>query len=204
MKYMRGDNVLRIISGRRRGYKLAAPDGLDTRPTTDRVKESVFNIIQTRLPCGFVLDMFAGSGAMGIEALSRGAAGAVFAEQNPASYKITEANLTGSGLSSGAVLFKTDAFRLIEQLANGTVAAVTGDGERFDPKSGFDIIFLDPPYNKGLVTKALDEIRQLNLLSENGVIVTETEVQGEDISDSDFKVIKEAKYGKTIITVMQR
>ena len=195
---------MRIISGKRRGYKLAAPEGLDTRPTTDRVKESVFNIIQMRLPCGFVLDMFAGSGAMGIEALSRGAKGAVFAEQNMASYRITDANLTGSGLKSDAALFKTDAFGLLRQLADGTVTAVTDDGERFDPEIGFDIIFLDPPYNKGLVTKALDEIYRLDLLSENGIIVAETEVQGEDISGSDFKIIKEAKYGKTIITVMQR
>ena len=196
--------VLRIISGKRRGYKLKAPEGLSTRPTTDRVKESVFNIIQSHLPCGFVLDMFAGSGAMGIEALSRGAEGAVFIEQNPLSYKIVESNLIGSGLIYGAALFKTDAYPLIKRLANGTVTAVTAGGTRFDTNRGFDIIFLDPPYNKGHVTKALGEIGRLGLLNDNGVIVAETEVGGEEISRCGFNIIREARYGKTIITVMQR
>ena len=192
---------MRVISGKRRGLKLSAPEGLDTRPTTDRVKESVFNIIQTHLPCGFVLDMFAGSGAMGIEALSRGAAGAVFIENSPAAHKIVKSNLEASRLS-GAVLFNSDAFALLERLAAEGAAAP--NGERFDPKQGFDIIFLDPPYNKGLVQKALSEIRRLDLLGENGIIVAETERGGEDPDGCGFSIIKEAKYGKTVITVMQR
>lgn len=192
---------MRVISGKRRGLKLIAPEGLDTRPTTDRVKESVFNIIQTHLPCGFVLDMFAGSGAMGIEALSRGAAGAIFIENSPAAHKIVKANLEASRLG-GAILFNSDAFALLERLA--AEGASAPNGERFDPKQGFDIIFLDPPYNKGLVQKALSEIRRRDLLAEDGIIVAETERGGEDLSDCGFSVIKEAKYGKTVITVMQR
>ena len=196
--------VLRIISGKRRGFKLAAPDGLDTRPTTDRVKESVFNIIQTHLPCGFVLDMFAGSGAMGIEALSRGAQGAVFAESNPASLRIVEKNLAGSGLKDGAVVFGADSFEMLKRLKSGAATAVTPDGARFDPNNGFDIIFLDPPYNKGLVNKAIELICELDFLSPGGIIVAETEVQGEEVSACGFEVRKSAKYGKTVITVLKR
>ena len=181
---------MRVISGKRRGLKLSAPEGLDTRPTTDRVKESVFNIIQTHLPCGFVLDMFAGSGAMGIEALSRGAAGAVFVENSSAAHKIVKANIEASKLG-GAVLFNSDAFALLERLAARGAAAPSG--EKFDP-----------PYNKGLVRKALSEIRRLGLLGEDGIIVAETERGGEDPGGCGFSIIKEAKYGKTVITVMQR
>ncbi len=203
---------MRIISGKRRGYKLTAPGGLDTRPTTDRVKESVFNIIQNHLPCRLVLDLFAGSGAMGIEAISRGAECVVFAENNPASIKVIEENLRGSGLQSNAAVYKTDAFALLSELSE--LSAPKSDGmdllkipERqlsFDPGEGFDIIFLDPPYNKGLVTKALDMIYDFDLLNDNGIIVAETEVLGEDLSGTRFKIKKSAKYGKTLITVMQR
>ncbi len=192
---------MRVISGKRRGLRLSAPAGLDTRPTTDRVKESVFNIIQTHLPCGFVLDLFAGSGAMGIEALSRGASAAIFVENNPAAHKIVRANIDASGLY-GAVLFNTDAFVMLDRLASGGVSAP--GGEIFDPKRGFDIIFLDPPYNKGMVQKALSEIRRLDLLGNDGIIVAETELGGEDPTNHGFSVIKQAKYGKTVITVMQR
>lgn len=194
---------MRIISGKRRGYKLAAPEGLDTRPTTDRVKESVFNIIQTRLPCGFVLDMFAGSGGMGIEALSRGAKGAVFTESNPAALKVLKKNLSGSGLGGDAAVLQGDAFDLLRRLSMGAVTART-DGGAFDRKAGFDIVFLDPPYNKGLVNKALELICELRLIRPGGIVVTETEVGGEEIADFGLAALKKAKYGKTVITVMQR
>lgn len=196
---------MRIISGKRRGYKLMAPDGSDTRPTTDRVKESVFNIIQTYLPCRFVLDLFAGSGAMGIEAISRGAECVVFAENNPASLKVIEDNLRGSGLQNNAAVYKKDAFALLSELSNGMDLLKTPEKQlRFDPREGFDIIFLDPPYNKGLVTKSLEMIYDLDLLADSGIIVAETEIFGEDISDTRFSIKKSAKYGKTLITVMQR
>ncbi len=193
---------MRIISGKRRGCKLTAPDGFDTRPTTDRVKESVFNIIQTRFPCGFVLDMFAGSGAMGIEALSRGAKGAVFTESDPAALRVIEKNLCISGLG-GAVVLSGDAFEQLRRLSAGTVRARVESGT-FEPKEGFNIIFLDPPYNKGLVNKALELICELKLLSFGGIVVAETEAGGEEIADFGLTALKKAKYGKTVITVMQR
>lgn len=195
--------ALRIISGKKRGYKLTPPDGVGTRPTTDRVKESVFNIIQMRFPCTAVLDLFGGSGALGIEALSRGAEVAVFAEKDKNALRVIRKNLEGSGLDSGAMVFPVDAFEFLNGLERGSVL----DGKykaAFEKAGGFDVIFLDPPYSKGILTRALDKIFDLDILSENGIIVAETEVGGEDVSDCGFDIKKTAKYGKTIITVMQR
>lgn len=180
---------MRIISGKRRGYKLQAPSGDSTRPTTDRVKESLFNIIQMRFPCGSVLDLFAGSGALGIEALSRGAEHAVFAERDREAYQTVLKNLTGSGLKGSAELFMNDAFELLAELSG---------------KRSFDMIFLDPPYNRGLLNKALGMISDCGLLADGGIIVAETEAGGEEPADVGFEIIKTAKYGKTVITVMQR
>ena len=123
---------MRIISGKRRGYKLTPPIGDGARPTTDRVKESLFNIIQTRLPCKNVLDLFAGSGALGIEALSRGAERAVFVESDRRTCELIDKNLTGATLSGGAEIKRMQAREYLDIC---------------DIK--FDIIFLDPPYNKG-------------------------------------------------------
>ncbi len=195
---------MRIISGERRGCKLRAPEGFDTRPTTDRVKEAVFNIIQTRLPCGFVLDMFAGSGAMGIEALSRGAEGALFIDKNPEAVKVIKANLTGSGLMPKAVVLRGDAYESAERISEGIFPVPTAGGADFRKMRSFDIIFLDPPYNQGYGLKALRQIERLDLLSEEGVIVAETEAGGEDLSGCGYTPMKEARYGKTLITVFRR
>lgn len=178
---------MRIISGKRRGYKLLSPDGDNTRPTTDRVKESLFNIIQLRFPCRNVLDLFAGSGALGIEALSRGAENAVFVEHNPKAYETIRKNLSGSGFVENAVLYRADSIAFLDEC-----------------KLRFDVIFLDPPYNKGLIFEALDKIYQNNLLSDGGIVAAESEADGESPVHTGFEVIKTAKYGKTIITLMQR
>ena len=178
---------MRIISGKRRGLKLLSPPGDKTRPTTDRVKESLFNIIQMRFPCGSVLDLFSGSGALGIEALSRGAEKAVFVELDKDAYEVTRKNLAAGGFLENAVL-----------LRNNSLDFLSGCSEEFD------VIFLDPPYNKGLLTKALKIIYERGLLKENGIIAAETEAGGEEASHPGFEIIKSARYGKTVVTVMQR
>ncbi len=189
---------MRIISGRKRGYKLLPPVGDNTRPTTDRVKESLFNIIQMRFPCGNVLDLFAGSGALGIEALSRGAGHAVFIDHDLKSYDIINKNLSGSGFSESSSLFKTDSFDFLDEIGSGR-RSICGEAH-----IKFDIIFLDPPYNKGMLLPILEKIYVYNLLSDNGIIVVETEAGGEDITGAKFNVVKSAKYGKTVITILQR
>lgn len=177
---------MRIISGIRKGYRLKPPDGLHTRPTTDRVKEAVFNIIQTYLPAESVLDLFAGSGAMGIEALSRGTQMAVFVDNDRQAIQLIKENLNGSGLIGQADVIQSDAEIFIKQCTEQ-----------------FELIFFDPPYNIGMVEKTAALIAEHKLLKSGGLIIMETEVGGEIYDASDFKLIKTAKYGKTIISILQ-
>ena len=177
---------MRVISGKARGLKLLAPEGMDTRPTTDRVKESVFNILMPYLPADSVLDLFAGSGAMGIEALSRYCGCCVFVENNRVSLDIIHKNINKAGLSDISKVVQCDALSFLSS-AN----------------SGFDLIFLDPPYNKGFLKPVFKLIHEKNLLNPDGVIVCETEYNGETISDADFECIKQAKYGKTVISIFK-
>ncbi len=175
---------MRIISGCRRGHRLFEFKGRDIRPTTDRVKESVFNLIQGHIEGAAVLDMFAGTGALSLEALSRGAANAVMVDKDRRSAEIIRKNIAALGFG--------DRCRIIE-------------GSCFDyarrAKESFDLIFLDPPYNKGLIEQALGAICENGLLSADGIIVLESD-------NTDFKseygalnVIKQKRYGRTYITV---
>ena len=176
---------MRIISGKSRGRKLFAPDGLDTRPTTDRVKESMFNLIIPYLPAKTVLDLFAGSGALGIEALSRGSEKCTFLDTDKAALLIIKKNLELARETENSDVLSMDALTYLTR-AN----------------TKFDLIFLDPPYNKGLLTKALELIFEKNLLSDSGVIVAESEFGKEEPPNGLFKVLKHAKYGKTSVFVL--
>ncbi len=176
---------MRVISGRSRGLKLLSPEGLDTRPTTDRVKESMFNLIMPYMPKKNVLDLFAGSGALGIEALSRGCGHCVFLETNPSSLSILKKNIEHARQQSVAEVRAQDAFTYLDGLNNK-----------------FDIIFLDPPYNKGLLTKSIEMICKKDLLSQGGIIVAECEVGGEVPAAEHFDILKSAKYGKTMVFVL--
>lgn len=178
---------MRVIAGIRKGLKLKAPEGVNTRPTTDRVKESVFNIIQSYLPANRVLDLFAGSGAMGIEALSRRCNHCTFVDNNKNSFSLVQHNLRLSKLEENASVVFSDSI--------GFLAGVS---------KPFDIIFLDPPYNKGLLLPVLDLISKNELLESDGIIVVETEKDGEDAMHPSFTVIRSATYGKTVITVLKR
>lgn len=179
--------AVRIISGSRRGKKLIAPAGANTRPTTDRVKESVFNIIQGYLPTERVLDLFAGSGALGIEALSRGCASAVFVDTGRDALSVTEQNIKNSQFEKQSTVLRTDATAYLEKCTEH-----------------FDIIFLDPPYNTGLLTQAAGLIEKRELLSEGGIMVCETELSGEEPVLTTLKLIRSATYGKTSILIYRR
>lgn len=178
---------MRVISGSARGRKLSAPEGFDTRPTTDRVKESVFNIISPYIPAENVLDMFAGSGAMGIEALSRGCAHAVFLEHTKSAMQTAEKNIEGARLSDRAETVLGDAFSYLGRT-----------------NEKFDIIFLDPPYNTGLLSRALEEISRGGRLADGGIVVAECESGGEEPDCGDFETIRRAKYGKTVICILRK
>ncbi len=178
---------MRVISGQARGLKLAAPEGLDTRPTSDRVKESMFNIISPYLPAENILDLFSGSGALGIEALSRASKHGVFVEADRSALKILNQNLERSRQIQKAEVFSGDAFTYLSRT-----------------NEKFDIIFLDPPYNRGILTRAVEEIAKKSILATGGILVCESEIGGEVPPSEDFEILKSAKYGKTMVYILGR
>lgn len=158
---------MRVISGSARGLKLKSPDGLKTRPTADRIKESLFNIIAPYIyDCSF-LDLFSGSGAIGIEALSRGAKDATFVDSDINSINTIKSNITLSKFEEKSTVYNLDALDAINKL-------------HINNKK-FDIIFLDPPYDKGLLLPALKKIEQANLLKEDGFIICEQHIDESEI-----------------------
>ena len=177
---------MRVISGTSKGLNLDAPEGLDTRPTTDRVKESMFNIIMPWLPCENSLDLFGGSGALGIEALSRGGKSCVFVDKSRKAMEIIKKNAERARVSEKAKFEQKDVFLYLESC-----------------KEKFGIVFLDPPYNCGFLDKVFDIIQKRELLCENGIIVAERESGGEEINNENFERIKHAKYGKTTVSVFK-
>ena len=144
---------MRVITGSARGRKLKTPQGYDVRPTTDNVKESMFNIIQNDVEGRRVLDLFAGTGQLGIEALSRGAAEAVFIDSDADSIKIVKDNLALCGFK--AEVIRTDALSYLERCGK------------------FDLIFIDPPYDSSLYEAVLERVNSIDLLSSGGIIVAE-------------------------------
>ncbi len=170
---------MRVISGTARGRKLKEPEGHAIRPTTDMVKESVFNIIQFDIEGRRVLDLFAGTGQLGIEALSRGAASAVFVDASTDAVRLVRDNIKHLGFEDKATVLKSDA-----------VAFLKNGGK-------FDVIFLDPPYDTGLLEKVLRNLIEFDMLKENGIIICETNVERQ-LPDARFpyKKGKEYRYGK--------
>ena len=178
---------MRIIAGSRRGHKLLEFDGMSVRPTTDRVRESIFNLIQTYIPDARVLDMFSGSGALSLEAVSRGAQDAVCVDLDKKSIEIIKKNIASLKFSDKCTAVNMSCFDYAENT---------------DKK--FDIIFLDPPYNRNLIEPALDAIVSNELLSDGGIAVLEsdnTDFRGER---RGLRIYKQKKYGRTFITIYKR
>lgn len=180
---------MRVIAGSARGRRLLAPEGRSTRPTTDRVKESIFNIIQFDIPGRSVLDLFAGSGQMGIECLSRGAESCVFVENHRRARQIVQKNLEISGLADKGRLIAGDAFEALNRLA----------GEKFG------LILLDPPYGGELMNRALACIGQIDNLQTGGIIVCESAREDRiQPPPPPYRVKKQFFYGATAITIITR
>ncbi|MCQ2472148.1 MAG: 16S rRNA (guanine(966)-N(2))-methyltransferase RsmD [Clostridia bacterium] len=177
---------MRVITGTARGRVLETLPGEDVRPTTDRVKEAMFSIVQFELEGRRILDLFAGSGQLGIEALSRGASNAVFVDSSKDSVHCVKSNLLKTGLKSNAVVIQTDSLNFIKT-----------------SKETFDVAFLDPPYAKGLLQAALPFVAQR--MSDGGVIVCE-HPKGEEmpLEANGFVLFREYKYGKTALTVYRK
>lgn len=169
---------MRVISGKYKGKILEGFDIDGTRPTMDRVKESLFGIIQNHIPNSICLDLFAGSGSLGIEALSNGASKCYFIDNNKEVIKILNHNLN--------------------KIEDGIVVKDNYDNFLNNTDTKFDIIFLDPPYKFNLINNCIDLILKNNLLNDNGIIVCEYE--NEVIIDK-LELIKEKKYGSKNIKI---
>jgi RNA methyltransferase, RsmD family len=178
---------VRVISGKNRGQKLIEIEGQDIRPTTDRVKEAIFSMLFPFIDEETsVLDLFGGTGALAIEALSRGAGHVVIVDQNRTSCDVISKNLENTRNKSLATLETCDAISFLQKT---------------DQK--FSIIFLDPPYNKGLISTSLSEIAKGHILKEDGIIVVERDHTEAAPVVVGLVILKEKKYGRTYITLYQ-
>lgn len=170
----KGDGDMRVIAGSARRIQLKTPAGMETRPTTDRIKETLFNMLQSDIYDCVFLDLFSGSGAIGIEALSRGAKEAVFLEQNEKAVACIKENLQNTGLKKNAQVNKRDVFLGLEQLkTEGRI---------------FDIVFMDPPYRQEL------EREVLTVLKDSVIIDTNTRIIFEASLDTDVSYMAELGY----------
>ena len=179
---------MRIISGSARGLKLKSLEGSDTRPTLDNVKEAIFSMLFDKTRDAGVLDLFAGSGALGIEALSRGAKEAVFVDANPKACAVVKANLESARMQERASVIRANA---LEYLATAQKSG-----------KGFDIIFLDPPYALGLLNEALGLIWEFGLLKRGGVIVCEFD-SGNKPDIKFFNLVKDKRYGRVCVNILE-
>jgi len=178
---------LRVISGSARGKKLRTIEGRDIRPTLDRVKESIFNMIAFELPGAMVLDLFCGSGALGIEALSRGAEHVTFVDNNPAALEIARKNLVDTHLNERASSVLSDSLDFLKTTTKQ-----------------FDIIFIDPPYESTLYQDVLAEITSRKLLKPGGQVVVELDKMiTPAFSVNDFSEQREKYYGRVKILIMK-
>ncbi len=178
---------MRIISGMRRGHKLAEFDGTDIRPTTDRVRESLFNLISQYVNGAKVLDLFGGSGALSLEAISRGAQKGVICDIDQRAIKL--------------ITYNTEQLRFADKMQIHNKSAKQFLDEN---KDAFDIIFLDPPYNKGIIGPIIEQIVKTKALARDGIIVLESDNTDEHDEFDGLEILKQRKYGRTYITVYKR
>nr|WP_330421706.1 16S rRNA (guanine(966)-N(2))-methyltransferase RsmD [Dorea sp. AF36-15AT] len=178
--YKRRKNM-RVIGGRAKRLQLKTLEGMDTRPTTDRIKETLFNMIDPWIAdCDF-LDLFAGSGGIGIEAASRGAKEVVFVEKNPAAMMIIRENLKHTSLEDAAVTMQSDVMTAIRSL---------------DGRKQFDYIFMDPPYDHSLERQVLELLREHRILRDDGMVIVEASLDTSFtyLEECGFRLVKEKIY----------
>jgi len=172
---------MRVISGTARGKKLISLEGLETRPTLDRVKEAMFNILQFNIKDKNVLDLFSGSGALAIEALSRGAESAVLCDNSKKAISIINKNLEATKLISKANVINKDYLEALKDVKDGL--------------RQFDIIFLDPPYKSKFIENSIQKILEYNLLSDDGIIACETDDENKIKNIKGIEIYDTRKYG---------
>ena len=179
---------MRVITGSARGVTLKTPEGMQTRPTTDRVKEAMFSIIQFEIPGADVLDLFGGTGQLGIEALSRGAKSATFVDAGEPACRLIRENLKRARMEGQGRVIRSD---YLEYLSRS--------------KEQFDIILLDPPYAEVFLENALKRITEIDILRSGGIIVAERPL-GKELpwEFEGYQRSKDYKYGKTLLTIYRK
>lgn len=180
---------MKIISGIYKGRNLSGFDIDGTRPTMDRVKESLFAMIQDNIKESIVLDLFSGSGNLGIEALSEGAKEAYLVDKNIKACKIMRENITKIGIKNANIL-NVDYKKALVYFNDNNIK--------------FDVIFLDPPYNTDLIDKSINLISNYNLLSDQGIIVCESNVLDKITYNNNYQKIKEKKYGDKWVVILEK
>ncbi len=179
---------MRVITGKARGVQLKTPDGLKTRPTSDRVKEALFSIIQFDVPNSRVLDLFGGTGQLGIEALSRGAKSAVFVDADEKANQLIRENLRRCRLEGDAQVIRSDYADYLRRC-----------------RQKFDLILLDPPYAEVFLENALKMITEIDILESGGIIVAERPAGKTLLCEfSGYSRSKDYKYGQTLLTLYRK
>ena len=179
---------MRVITGKARGVQLKTPDGMLTRPTADRVKEALFSIINFDLPGAAVLDLFGGTGQLGIEALSRGAKSAVFVDQREDACRLIRENLKRTRLEQEGKVVRSDYLEYLKRC-----------------RETFDIILLDPPYAEVFLENALKCITEIDILQSGGIIIAERPLEKElPFEFEGYTRSKDYKYGKTLLTIYRK
>lgn len=179
---------MRVITGSAKGVRLLTPDGMNTRPTSDRVKEGLFSILQFELEGRRVLDLFAGTGQLGIEALSRGAESAVFVDFSQPAVKLVKENIMRAKLQEKASVVQADYASFLSNC-----------------RQKFDIVFLDPPYAEKFLENALKKISEIDILRDGGIIICEKPV--EKTLEGEFSGLvrqKDYRYGKTSLVLFRK
>lgn len=179
---------MRVITGKARGVQLKTPQGMQTRPTADRVKEALFSIINFDLPGARVLDLFGGTGQLGIEALSRDAQSAVFVDAGADACRLIQENLKRTKLDGQGRVVRSDYMEYLNKC-----------------RETFDIILLDPPYGEVFLENALKRITEIDILETNGIIVAERPL-GKELpwEFSGYTRSRDYKYGKTLLTIYRK
>ena len=179
---------MRVITGSARGISLKTPEGMQTRPTADRVKEALFSVIHFDVPGAKVLDLFGGTGQLGIEALSRGAASATFVDQSDAACKLIKENLRRTKLENSGKVVRGDYMEFLSRC-----------------REQYDIILLDPPYAEVFLENALKRITEIDILRSGGIIVAERPLGKELPWDFEgFTRSKDYKYGSVLLTLYRK
>lgn len=182
---------MRIISGKARGTKLYTLEGKNTRPTLDRVKESLFNIIQARIPESIFLDLFSGSGAIGLEAVSRGAKKTILCEKEKEAIQIIKKNIEKTHFENQVVLYPLSFEKVLEDKIKETV----------------DIVYIDPPYKTNYVYEALRRMIAKEYIKEETMIIIETDEEErikKQLEDLEIEIIDQRRYGRAHLIFVKK